>query len=98
MARHSAVEVVGRATEDEREENPDAVGEEDAGCAEDVFPSITLQIRKERAQAFRQHAESVDEILAGWVQDFGRDDCFQGRIRKKSATDFHGSLRIDPSP
>jgi hypothetical protein len=59
------VEIVGGFAEYEWEENPDAVGEENADCACGVTPAVAFQVRQQRAQRLRQHAGLVvDEILA----------------------------------
>ena len=65
MAGDAFVEIVGGLAEDEREQDPDAVGEQDAERAERVAPAIALQVGQERAQTLGQHAGSVGQILAG---------------------------------
>ena len=71
VAGYAGVEVVGSAAEDEREEDPDAVGQENTQRARDIRPAVAFHVRDQRAQTFQQHRDSVDEILAGAVHGFG---------------------------
>ena len=72
MAGDSFMQIVGGLAEDEGKQNPDAVGEKHAERAHGVTPAVALQVGQQRAQTLRQHAKSVDEILAAKVHDIGR--------------------------
>ena len=52
---NAGVQIVGSFADHQREQDPDAIGEQDADAAENVCPAITFYVRKQRPQALGKH-------------------------------------------
>ena len=63
------LKVVDGMTDDPRNQNQSGVADKNAQSAHHVSPAVALEIGQQRTQALRQHADSVDEILTGKVQE-----------------------------
>ena len=64
-AGDASVQIVGSFAQNEREQDPDAIGEEDTKRAREVSPSIASHVEQQRSEVLLVACvSSVDEILS----------------------------------